>query len=710
MNNEIKIALIKAKTLRDSLSGKEPDQELMKALQIGQTKVVNGVTYVVKMTPNGTLDWRVLKPTKKSGKKKNLKKIEDLFDTADFPDLSDLKEVSSLGGSTGAKLVEDTKTGKKYVMKQGNSKEHVEEEFMANAIYKLFDVKVPNMKLYKGDVESTVLSDYIPNTVPANEIMDEQLRDDIADNYILDCLLSNWDVYKNDNILIDTDTGDFIRVDNGGALRYSAQGRPKGEDFSEEVEEIDTMALHNPFMAEGLTDAKMKKQIKQILLKGENIISIIEDDDLKKKMYARLMDLKEFVTDEPKDPYRQLKERDLKRALRRAGHVMNTNNKQGWIFLSEICKMRGFDGTPEMLPSKEFDKQLKQEGALLLNRGLTGSYGKTAKDYMKEFTESEDCFYGTQAMYGAGIYAAVNAAKKNPPPPNDDYAIALDYAGFEKNHILDILVTPDTRIVDADELDRMMNEEFFGEEFKEKKDEYDKINDVYNELKNQKERIEDEIDFNVKKDLGWNEKSFNVLNRAKPEEVYADTEKFSFQKPLRFYTKLIESLNGTVQKIDKTTYEIKLPNTAKTFWLSPEIAERSLKQKNANTNPYNYHYKRLKEFIKENHYNLIRGKVADEIEKRRRDDPKMVGINDKMKEAQSKIKDLADEIEKIKTTGSSTVNEVMAEIIKRPGGTHRGFYAAIKGYDMIVNKRGWGTNTDFAVILNRSKVKVREFK
>lgn len=705
-----KTELIKSATLTQYLNGKKPSQTLMKALTVGQTKVKNGVTYIVKMTPSGKLDWRVLKV---AGSKDEIeveavtKTVEDLFDTKDFPELDDIKIVSDLGGSTGAKLVEDS-SGKQYVMKKGNSREHVEEEFTANSIYALFGVKVANQKLYKGKTESVLLSEFMPNTTAANNIMDDQLAEDITEHFILDCLLANWDIYKNDNILINTDDGSHVRVDNGGALRFSAQGRPKGEDFGEEVIELDTMAQHNPRMVQGLTDAKMKKQVKKILVRGENIISLIDDQELKDIMYERLMDLKEMVSTEEKDPYRELKERDLAKAMRKAGS-MTAVGKNGWKFLEEICKLRGFDKPPTVISNKEFEKEVKKKKALMVNRGLTGSYGKTAKDFMNEFATGEECFFGSMAMYGAGIYGAVNADKKNPPPANADYEIALGYAGYEPDHVMDLIIPEDAKIIDGDELDQMMNEEFFGEEFKEKKKEYDEALEEFNEMKMQKEAIEDEIESDVKKEMGWNEKTFMILQKSKPELVYADTEKYPFRKGIKYFKTLLNSIAGDLKPLDGHSYEVTLPNTNKTFIINEYTASASLKQKDAKSVPYNYHYQRVKEFIMKEHYSLIRGKVAETVKERRRNDPKVIDIVKKLDDAEKHIEKLSAEVYSLKTGGSSTTNDVMAQIINRPGGTYRGFYAAIKGYDAIISKNGWGSSTDFAVILNRSKIKVRAF-
>ncbi|MBK7918409.1 MAG: hypothetical protein IPJ94_19560 [Chloroflexi bacterium] len=52
-----------------------------------------------------------------------------LPDPPGFPSsVADMKVVKGLGGSTGAKLVEDPATGKRYVLKKGKSAGHLREE------------------------------------------------------------------------------------------------------------------------------------------------------------------------------------------------------------------------------------------------------------------------------------------------------------------------------------------------------------------------------------------------------------------------------------------------------------------------------------------------------------------------------------------------------------------------------------------------------
>lgn len=693
--------LAKAKTFSQFLNGEELDSELVKALQEGQTKMKNGILYVVKKTKSGKLDWR------KANKQKKKAVVDD---DPDFPkDLSKLKVIKRLGGSTGAQLVEDPDTGDQYVMKQGNSPAHIEEEYLANKLYEAFGVNVPLVKLYnEGTKDATMLSEFMPNTDVANNILDDRIKGEIMQNYVVDCLMGNWDIYKNDNILINKDDGLVYRVDNGGSLRFSATGRDKGDDFTDEVDELDSMIGNNMQMTNGITQDDLEVQIKRVMKSEKAVLKLIKDKDLKLKMEKRFFDLKMRLDDfdvSGLDPYRDLEEKDLKKALKKAGgHITNRNSETGWSFLSEICKMRGFDKQPEVLDDKEFDKLLADKNSTMIQRGVTGSGGHNAQYYMKQFAYGKDCFYGTVGMYGAGIYAAVNKTKKNPPPPNPDYQIAYDYAGYDENGITDIIIPPDANVVDAKDLDQMMYDEFFGPEFAEKKKDYDKARKDWEEAEDKAQNIEKIIEDETREEMGWNEKVLNALN-SKAEIHYADPEVHSFNKVLRYYTALTNQLGGKVTKINDSTHEISLPNSSDTFTFDSGVAGRSVKQKNEFSDPYNLHYKYFKQFVMDNHYKKINEAIKD-IQK---DDDRIAQAHQDAKDAKKKLSDISDEINKIKASGSGVIGEVLGEIAKRPNGEYRGFYAAIKGYDAIIQKNGWGGKTDFAIVLNRSKMKVRKF-
>ena len=706
--------IIKSKTFHDSLNGIIPDQQLMKALQLGQTKVKSGITYVVKLTPSGKLDWRKV-VAKKAVKADSTP--EDFFDTENFPSLSDIEIMKSLGGSTGAQLVKDKNTGKEYVMKKGASAAHVEEEYLANAIYSSLGVNVPNMKLYKSKSGSLILSEYMPNTEVANSNLTDDIRKDILNNFVADCLLANWDAYKNDNILINKDDGKIYRVDNGGSLRFSAQGRDKGEHFEDEVNELESMVSNNIQMTSGLSQKDINKQIKSILKKKDSILSMIEDDDLNLKMHNRFASLEMRLEDldDTKDPYRELSEQEMEKALSDAGGMWNSDNTHGWNFLSNICKLRGFDKVATEVDDSTFEKAISQDGSFMVNRGVQGCNGRTAQELLKDFTQNEDCFYGRVGMYGAGIYGAVNKPKKNPPPPNHDYQIAYEYAGYQDNGVMDICIPSDAKVVYADELDSMMSEEFFGSEFKELKSKYDEAKQTVYDLEKKQEEIEQKIEDTTKEKMGWNEEAFDELNNViglsggYGYEKLADLKKHKFSEAVEYYTDIVKMLAGDVKKINSKTYEISLPHTSEKFILNEGIAERSdMKLKSSQHIAYNLHYKYLQQHIIDNHYSKINDTIKERISSEKKSSKEMIDIKSKVKENKDMLDKITHELNKVKTNGSSSVSKIMADIASRTGGEARGFYAAIKGYDAIIQKNGWGGNTDFAVIINRSKCLVRK--
>jgi hypothetical protein len=168
----------------------------------------------------------------------------------DFPaDTTRLQTVRPLGGSTGATLVRDD-AGRLFVMKRGSSAEHLREEARADTIYRAAGARVPPSRLYETDAGPVKLSAYIPNTRTLGQYLraaspDEarQIKQQIRQHFAIDALLANWDVagLDLDNILIDG-SGQAWRADNGGALRFRAQGALKTEQqFSREVSELGSM-------------------------------------------------------------------------------------------------------------------------------------------------------------------------------------------------------------------------------------------------------------------------------------------------------------------------------------------------------------------------------------------------------------------------------------------------------------------------------------
>ena len=184
--------------------------------------------------------------------------------------------VKSLGGSTGAELVED-QYGNSYVKKTGKDKEHLAAEVAALKIYKAFGIRVPEIKEY--DEENGVLYTHFVHNLPLNEYLNGETKID-SNEYRgvgVDILLANWDAVglSRDNMLSDT-WGKLTRVDVGGSLDKRAQGEDK--IFDETVPEMDSMLdpSINPQYAEVFKDVNLIKALEYVTIHYYDIDKIPE--------------------------------------------------------------------------------------------------------------------------------------------------------------------------------------------------------------------------------------------------------------------------------------------------------------------------------------------------------------------------------------------------------------------------------------------------
>jgi hypothetical protein len=187
-----------------------------------------------------------------------------------------MKPIGALGGSTGATLFADV-TGKLYVVKGGNSPDHIRSEAAANMIYKAAGVPVPKSRLEESEDHSPKqVSEYVHGKTLASvrgRARHEAIRE-IQKGFAVDALLANWDVVglDEDNILV-PDNGPPVRVDNGGSLAFRAQGKPK--QFGPIVEELETLRRSDqgrPVFG-SLTDQQVASQINDLSAIREKIIA-----------------------------------------------------------------------------------------------------------------------------------------------------------------------------------------------------------------------------------------------------------------------------------------------------------------------------------------------------------------------------------------------------------------------------------------------------
>jgi uncharacterized protein len=221
-----------------------------------------------------------------------------------LPELKDLKDSGTvLGGSTGAKLMVDS-TGQKYVVKYGKNSDHLKNEVDADSAYKVMGGVTQESKLTKDSEGKDVkIAKYVEGKSlgeikTSNPKLYEQAKLEIKKHFVMDALLANWDVVgmKHDNIVVSQHEGGGVqvhRIDNGGALRYRAQGGLKGDKFGNSVGEVLSLrnSITNPSSASvfaNITDEEIKQQAKDILGKKDSILGAISDAGARQTVKARI--------------------------------------------------------------------------------------------------------------------------------------------------------------------------------------------------------------------------------------------------------------------------------------------------------------------------------------------------------------------------------------------------------------------------------------
>lgn len=174
-------------------------------------------------------------------------KFPDKLTQAQVNDL--LANGRSLGGTTGAKMVE--LDGQRYMMKLGSntSDEHLQNEMDANAAYRAAGCAVPDFKVYKVDGQKVALTQYIDGGKPlgdwwrnASEDERAEMQAKLCRHFALDALFANHDVLGTggDNVLVDAN-GNPWRIDNGSAFGFRAQGGTKKAELFAKREWLDDL-------------------------------------------------------------------------------------------------------------------------------------------------------------------------------------------------------------------------------------------------------------------------------------------------------------------------------------------------------------------------------------------------------------------------------------------------------------------------------------
>jgi 8-oxo-dGTP pyrophosphatase MutT (NUDIX family) len=224
----------------------------------------------------------------------NIQSQEDLFpkDAEEFKKLTYVKNVN--GGSGGVYIFKDP-SGREFTFKCLDNQEQMNEEILADALYKSLGVLVPDFAAYKTD------GSIKPNSMPENikchgifrlalfiepaQVHSKNDTQEVRKHFLVDAFLANWDIVvdKLKNIIIDKQQ-QYWRVDNGGALQYSARGALKAESSKGwnpfVVSELETMRDPNinngADYYTGLTNEDLKEQLEDILQHKAQMLQTLE--------------------------------------------------------------------------------------------------------------------------------------------------------------------------------------------------------------------------------------------------------------------------------------------------------------------------------------------------------------------------------------------------------------------------------------------------
>lgn len=178
----------------------------------------------------------------------------------DIGEFSPVEQTSHLSSSNPGMIWVNNTTGEPWFIKKNKSNQHSVVEYIANRFYKALGVDVADNILIR-DGEDLLLGSRLitygqpfnSHTATVNELQDALTFSHWGDSWVVDAWLANWDALVAGNVVLDVN-GTPYRIDHGGALLYRAQGAPKGDQFSAEMDELTSIPEHNKLVRNFLAD------------------------------------------------------------------------------------------------------------------------------------------------------------------------------------------------------------------------------------------------------------------------------------------------------------------------------------------------------------------------------------------------------------------------------------------------------------------------
>lgn len=156
-------------------------------------------------------------------------------------DTASLVQTGPQGGSNPGGVFTDTSTGSTWYIKFPDAEDALRNEALANALYRLAGVEVPEVRLIQFRGRTAIASRVIDGLAIDRKALTSGRVAGVQEHFGVDAWLANWDVIGPDYANTKLGGGRGLRLDPGGALRYRAQGGLKGSAFGDEVGELQSM-------------------------------------------------------------------------------------------------------------------------------------------------------------------------------------------------------------------------------------------------------------------------------------------------------------------------------------------------------------------------------------------------------------------------------------------------------------------------------------
>lgn len=329
-------------------------------------------------------------------------------------------------------------------------------------------------------------------------------------------------------------------------------------------------------------------------------------------------------------------------------------------------------------------------------------------------------------MYAEGIYFHVNDSSNADRTPSgyqktSAYHNARGYAG--SGAIIEAVLDDSAKVITVNDAREEVKQLSAGNSpaFQKAKKELDDAKAEYQRVTDELNNLTDTTEKKVKSDMHWDDASYvdiplqidQIIDWGAIDDdgnpAYMKFDDF-MDNHLKGW---IKANGGTITAKGGGTddYVIKMPNTNERFVFSRFRYENdAIKRKNAFARPYNYPVRQLKEWIMREHFGKIEDAVKSAINNL---DDEVKRLQGEQRKAYVDYKDKDNAMSKLSVNAVGDPDkDIYAAIYKN---VHKdgekealGVYAALKGYDALIQPNGNGSGNSFMIVLNRSKIITRK--